>query len=78
MSGRTLSAMCRERLQQAKIISGTMENAMNINRLAFDSVEDEVVFNNEVSVVEPSELLFFRNLPQVRMFRQKSNVLFNL
>ena len=64
---RTSSAMCREQLKQIKIVSSATENTMNVNCSSLDGVEDEVVFNNEVSVVEPGELLFFWNLPQVRM-----------
>ncbi len=42
-----------------------MENAMDINSVTLDRVEDEVIFNNEVSIIEPSQLLFFQNFPQV-------------
>jgi len=59
--------MWREQLKQTQIVSSAMEDTMDVNCLTLDGIKDKVVVNNEVPVVEPSELLLFWNLPQVGM-----------
>jgi hypothetical protein len=41
-----------------------VKNSVDVDLLAFDGVEDEIVLNNEVTVVQTGKFLLFRNSAQ--------------
>lgn len=55
-----------------------MKNAVNINDVRFDGVEDKVVFDNEIAVSNLSKLVFFWDASKMRVGREQREALFNL
>ena len=53
-------------LEKTLIIPSTVNNPMDEDCLAFDSVKDKVVLNNEVAIIA-GKILFPGNSPQVRV-----------
>jgi hypothetical protein len=56
-------------LEEAQIVARTIKDVMHQDHLLFNSVEDQVVFNDEVSVSKTSQLVLLRNPTELRMIR---------
>ncbi len=67
-----------EELEQTQVISGTMKDAMHVNRLIFDLVEYQVVLDYEVSVSQSSQFFFLWDPTKRGLLCEKAYVLFNL
>lgn len=65
-------------LEQVQIISSTVENAMHMNGLTFDRVENEIVLYNEVAISHSYQLFFVWDSPKMRMLGEKFQILFDL
>ncbi len=54
-----------------------MKNSMDINSLFLNRVKYQVVFNNKVSIPHVHQFFFIGNSPELRILREKIEVLFN-
>lgn len=65
-------------LEQTYVIPRAVNDAVHVDGLAFNRVEDEVVFDDEILITETGKLFFLGYPTEARVASQQLDVLFDL